>query len=152
VSNGAATSSTDTGLQLGGGVTLGDLGLFARFEQLKYKSNGGTLAGLNEYSRNAIWLGGKYNLATGYAALQFGVAEDGSCKRISGASCNANDTGSMMISGGYAHNLSKQTQLLFFGSITNNDQYARYYNIGSPGFGRVGADGRSLALLIKHSF
>ncbi len=151
-SNGAATSSTDTGLQLGGGVTLGDLGLYARFEQLKYKSNGGTLAGLNEYSRNAIWLGGKYNVPTGYVGVQVGIAEDGSCKMISGGACNANDTGAMMFSGGYAHNLSKQTQLLFYGSVTNNDQFGRYYNIGSPGFGRVGADGRSIALLIKHSF
>lgn len=144
------TSSTDTGFQVGGGVNVGDLGLFARFEMLKYKTEGQT-TGLGEYKRDAIWLGAKYALPTGYVALQIGMANDGKCSNVNGGACNASDTGSTMLSGGYAHNLSKQTQLLFIGSLTNNDQYANYINIGSPVSAR-GSDGKSIALLIKHSF
>ena len=70
------TGSTDTGMQIGGGVNLGDLGLFARWEQLKYKTEGLT-AGIGEYKRDAIWLGAKYNVPTGYLALQIGMANDG---------------------------------------------------------------------------
>jgi hypothetical protein len=56
-----------------------------------------------------------------------------------------------MITGGYGHNLSKQTTLLFYGSITNNDSLASYVNIGSPSVG-PGSDGRSFAVLVKHAF
>jgi predicted porin len=146
-----ATSSSDTGMQLGGGVTFGDISLYARWESLKYKSDGLAGANLNEYKRDAIWLGAKYNLATGYVGLQIGQANDGKCKLVNGAACNANDSGAFMLSGGYAHNLSKQTQLLIFGSMTNNDKLASYVNIGSPSAG-VGSDGKSIALLVKHSF
>jgi len=147
-----ATGSTDTGLQIGGGVTLGDLNIYARYEQLKYKSNGLT-AQVNEYKRNATWLGLKYNLTTGYATVQVGMASDGSVSCGTGftGACNANESGAFMLNGGYAHNLSKQTQLLFIGSYTNNDALASYVNIGSPSAGR-GADGRSFAVLVKHSF
>lgn len=144
------TGSTDTGMQIGGGVNLGDLGLFARWEQLKYKTEG-LSSGIGEYKRDAIWLGAKYNVPTGYLALQIGMANDGKCSNVASGNCNASDTGSTMIAGGYGHNLSKQTQLLFYGSMTNNDQYANYINIGSPIAPR-GSDGKSIALLIKHSF
>lgn len=151
---GGATGSTDTGLQIGGGVTFGDFSVYARYEQLKYKSEGLTAA-VNEYKRNATWLGLKMGLPTGYATVQVGMAGDGTVTCGSGfsasAGCNANDTGAFMLNGGYAHNLSKQTQLLFIGSYTNNDALASYVNIGSPSAGR-GADGKSFAVLVKHSF
>jgi len=151
---GGATSSTDTGMQIGGGFTLGDLTLYLRWEQLKYKSDGLTAGLINQYKRDATWLGAKYMVSTGYLGLQFGMANDGKCEFVGGGNCSASNSGATMISGGYAHNLSKQTQLLFFGSITNNKDLASYYNIGhasGPGFA-PGADGRSVALLIKHSF
>jgi hypothetical protein len=57
-----------------------------------------------------------------------------------------------MITAGYGHNLSKQTTLLFYGSITNNDSLASYVNIGSPPGVGPGSDGRSFAVLVKHAF
>lgn len=147
----AGTGSTDTGMQFGGGFTFGDISIYARFEQLKYKTDGLTGATVNEYKRNASWFGLKYALPTGYATIQIGMANDGKCSMANGASCDATKTGATMVSGGYAHNLSKQTQLLFFGSLTNNKELASYVNIGSPSAG-PGADGKSLALLVKHSF
>ncbi len=145
------TGSTDTGIQIGGGLTLGDFSLFARWESLKYKTNGQASTLVSEYKRDATWFGAKYNVPTGYVAVQLGLANDGSCSRGDGSTCSASDTGATMFSAGYGHNLSKQTQLLFYGSITNNKQYATYLNIGSPMTG-PGSDGRSLALLVKHSF
>jgi predicted porin len=146
-----ATGSTDTGLQIGGGMTFGDISLYARWEQLKYKSDGLGGSAVSEYKRNATWLGLKYALPTGYATVQIGMAADGKCSINSGATCDASKSGATMISGGYAHNLSKQTQLLFFGSMTNNKELASYINIGSPS-AAPGADGKSIALLVKHSF
>ncbi|MFN0315610.1 MAG: porin [Burkholderiales bacterium] len=146
-----ATGSTDTGIQVGGGVNLGDVGLNLRFERLTYKSDGLTGTALNEYERSAIWFGAKLNLASGYAGLQIGMADDADCSLANGAACNANDTGATMVSGGYFHNLSKQSQLQFIASFTSNDALANYVNIGTPG-GSVGADGKSLAVLLKHVF
>lgn len=147
-----ATSSTDTGMQIGGGATFGDLSVYARYEQLKYKSEG-LVASVNEYKRNATWLGLKYALSTGSVTVQVGMAGDGtvSCGAGFVGACNANSSGATMVTGGYAHNLSKQTQLLFYGSITNNDALASYVNIGSPSVG-PGSDGRSFAVLVKHAF
>jgi hypothetical protein len=161
----SGTGSTDTGLQIGGGVTFGDITIYARYEQLKYKTDGLT-AQVNEYKRNATWLGLKYALPTGYATIQLGMAGDGSVScgagfgtagtaatnSTFGRACNANATGATMITGGYGHNLSKQTTLLFYGSITNNDSLASYVNIGSPPGVGPGSDGRSFAVLVKHAF
>ncbi|MFO1321898.1 MAG: porin [Burkholderiales bacterium] len=151
LNNANATGSTDTALQFGGGFTFGDINIYARFEQLKYKTDGLTGGQLTEYKRNATWLGLKYNLPTGYATIQIGMANDGKCSISNGAACDATKTGATMVTGGYAHNLSKQTQLLFYGSLTNNKELASYVNIGSPSAG-PGADGKSIALLVKHSF
>jgi len=148
---GGATSSRDTGLQIGGGVTFGDFSILARYEELDYKSNGLAGATVNEYKRSAIWLGGKMTLPTGYVGLQVGIADSASCSKANGSGCNADNTGAKMVSAGYFHNLSKQSQLQFIGSYTNNDTLANYINIGSPNQA-PGADSKSLAVLLKHVF
>jgi len=151
------TGSTDTGMQIGGGFTFGDFSIFARYEQLKYKTDGLNSGLVNEYKRDATWFGLKYNLATGYIGAQFGVANDGKCAIAGGTSCSAKESGSTQFSLGYAHNLSKQTQLLFYGTLVNNDPLASYViaGVGTPAnssSGNVGGDVRSLAFLVKHSF
>ncbi|MBI1395583.1 MAG: porin [Betaproteobacteria bacterium] len=152
-----ASGSTDTGMQLGGGLMFGDMSLFARYEQLKYKSDGLATGNINEYKRDATWFGFKYNVSTGAIVAQFGIANDGKCQIAGGAACNANDSGSTQYALGYQHNLSKQTQLLFYGTLVNNDPLARYViaGVGTPTNAartNTGGDVRSIAILVKHSF
>lgn len=149
--SGTGTSSSDTGLQVGGGVTFGSVSINLRYERLDYSTDGLATGAVSDYSRDAFWAGVKFGMATGYAGLQVGLASDGDCDKVGGASCNATDTGAFMVSGGYFHNLSNQTQLQFLFSITRNDRLANYVNIGSPG-GGAGADGTSLGFGVKHVF
>jgi len=144
------TGSDDTAFQFGGGATFGDISLFARFESLKYKSDGA--ATVTQYKRDATLIGGRYNLSTGYVGAQVAMAADGkiSCTAAV-ANCNANESGAVLMSLVYAHNLSKQTQLLVVGSMMNNDALASYAAVGGAG-GGVGSDSKVLAAFLKHSF
>jgi hypothetical protein len=84
------------------GYTLGDIFLFANFEQLKYNADGITVASfLNEYKRKAWSVGVKWNIATGYVGAQYIQAQDGTCSLVSGASCSASETGARMVGLGY---------------------------------------------------
>lgn len=146
------TRSKDSGLQVGGGVSFGNISVNLRWERLNYKITSGISgSAISQYERDAVWAGLKLTTGTGYAGLQVGMADDGSCDRVNGASCDAKDTGAFMITGGYFHNLSNQTQLQFLFSRTNNDSLANYVNIGSPG-GGAGSDGTSIGFGIKHVF
>ena len=153
---GAATTgsgSTDTAMQIGAGATLGDITAYIRYEQLKYKTDGLGTADVHEYKRNATWIGLRYALSTGTVNFNLGMAGDGTvaCGTTFGAGCNANGSGATIITGGYFHNLSKQTQLMFLGSIVNNDNLASYPSVGSPSAG-PGADLRTFAVTVKHAF
>lgn len=148
------TSSTDTGFQVGAGANFGNIGLNVRFERLKYDIDtyATAVAGgdVTSYERDAIWASVKLGLSTGYAGVQVGIASDGDCT-VAAGSCNSSDTGAFMLTGGYFHNLSNQTQLQLLFSYTNNDSLANYVNIGSPSSG-VGMDALSLGVGIKHVF
>ena len=144
------TGSDDTAFQFGGGANFGNISLFARFESLKYKSDGA--AAVTQYKRDATLIGGRFNLDTGYIGAQVAMAADGkiSCTAAV-ANCNANDSGAVLMSLVYAHNLSKQTQLLVVGSMMNNDALASYASVGGAG-GGVGSDSKVLGAYLKHSF
>ena len=143
-----ATGSTDTGIQVGGGWTFGDLALHARYEQLKYKDDGVT-SFFDEYKRSAYWFGAKYNLPSGYVGGEIGVAKDG---QANGGGTTFDDTGATLIAAGYFHNLSKQSQLQFIVSQTSNKDHAAYAGIGSPNGGVQGADHSVLHVGLKHTF
>ena len=138
------TSSSDTGVQFGGGYTMGDLALHARYEQLKYETTGST--GFTEYKRNAYWFGVKYMLPSGYVGAELGKAGEGKTNVATVA-----NTGATMLGLGYFHNLSKQSQLQFIYGNTRNDAAATYIQIGSPTNG-AGADYQTLRFAIKHTF
>jgi len=139
------TGSDDTGIQVGGGWQLGDLGLHLRYEQLKYKNDGGT--GVSEYKRNAYWVGVKYNLPSGYVGAELGIAQEG--KTNVG---DATDTGAKMFGIGYFHNLSKQSQLQFIYGRTDNEDNATYGQAAAPNFGAPGSDHQVFHAGIKHTF
>lgn len=147
---GGISGSTDSGMQVGGGVMFGDLTVGARFEQLTYKAEG-VVNGFAEWKRNAVNLTAKYGLPTGYIGAQFIVASDAKTKTAGTETFNGANTGATMLSAGYYHNLSKQTQAQFVLSILQNKANANYINIGQPAGGR-GTDSTAIYVGLKHSF
>lgn len=147
------TSTSDKGLEIGGGYTLGDIFLFATFEQLKYQADGLTAASdITEYKRNAWSVGLKWNVATGYIGAQFIEAMNAKCENVAG-NCNADKTGAKMVGLGYYHTLSKQTQAYVMAAYIKNDELASYGmagGIGTPT--NLGAHVEALTVGLKHSF
>ena len=139
------TGSSDTGVQVGAGYSIGDLGLHARFETLKYTTDGST-NGITDYKRNAEWIGVKYNLPSGYIGGEIGIAQNG--KNNIGT---VNDSGAKMYAIGYFHNLSKQSQLQFIYGRTDNEANATYGQAGAPSV-TPGADAQVFHVGIKHTY
>jgi predicted porin len=140
------TSSKDDAIQVGGGFSFGDIGLHARYEQLKYTTDGASSA-VNEYKRDAYWFGVKWNLPSGYVGGEIGMANEG--KTNLGT---ANKTDATMFGVGYFHNLSKQSQLQFIYARTQNSDNATYGQAGAPNFGVAGADHDVFHVGLKHTF
>lgn len=145
VAGDAGTSSKDTGVQVGGGWMIGDLGLHLRYEQLKYQTDG-RLDGLNEAKRNAYWFAVKYNLPSGYVGAELGIAAD-----IKADGVKQDNTGAKMFGVGYFHNLSKQSQLQFIYGRTDNKDNATYTQAGAP-LGSAGSDHQVFHVGIKHTY
>ena len=149
-----ATSTKDKAYQVGVGYTLGDIFLFANFEQLKYEASGITdLALLDEYKRKAWSVGMKWNVATGYFGAQYIQAQDGTCSLAGPGSCNASETGARMVGLGYYHTLSKQTQAYVMGTYIKNKDEATYIlaGAGTPS-ALPGATQSAITVGLKHSF
>ena len=115
------TSSKDKAYQLGVSYTLGDIMLFGVFEQLKYTTDGQTLAtAVDEYKRGAWNVGLKWNLATGYVGAQYIQAMSASCTTVA-AGCNADNTGAKTLGIAYYHTLTKQSQAYIAAQWLKND-------------------------------
>jgi predicted porin len=145
--------STDQAFQFGGAYTLGDINIFAIFENLKYKGDGVVL-GTKEWKRSAYAVGLKWNLASGYVGAQYIQALSGDCTSV-GVACNDSDTGAHMIGVGYYHNMSKQTQGYIVGSWVDNEKNANYGTAGignSASFQNIGATYWGIGVGLKHTF
>lgn len=140
-----ATSSKDTGMQVGAGFIIGDLGLHARVERLKYETTNATP--VNEYKRDAYWFGVKYALPSGYVGGELGIARDG---KADGEGVDG--TGAKMFGVGYFHNLSKQSQLQFIYARTDNKDNGTYTQAGAPLGGNPGSDHQVIHVGIKHTY
>jgi predicted porin len=147
------SSTSDKGIEVGGGYTLGDVFLFATFEQLKYNADGLTAAAdITEYKRNAWSLGLKWNVATGYIGAQYIQAMNAKCENV-GGNCNADKTGAKMVGLGYYHTLSKQTQAYIMASYIKNDDLQSYGFAGGTGVPtNLGAHVEGVTVGLKHSF
>ncbi|HEX4985455.1 MAG TPA: porin [Burkholderiales bacterium] len=150
------TNSKDNAYMIGAGWKFSSIGLGLDFiyEHLDYKADGGTVSlggnigqtGVDDYKRDAYWIGAKYDLPSGYLGAEFGIAEDG--KTNVG---KANDTGAKMFAIGYYHNLSKQSQLQFVYARTDNDDNANYIQFDAPS-GALGSTNQAFEVNIKHTF
>jgi predicted porin len=151
---GVGASPKASAIQFGGGYTLGDLILYARYEAISYKASGGALVvnnaatASNKLDVNHLWIAGKYNLPSGYVGAEIGLADKQ--KIDTGDVPNSKAT---MISAGYFHNLSKQSQLQFIGTNIKNDDNVDY-GVGA-GAGSNNAFGQKVTAFtvgIKHTF
>jgi len=155
---GAATSTKDHGIQLGVGYTLGDIFLFANWEQLKYEADGLAGATVNEYKRNAWSVGLKWNLPTGYIGAQYMQAQSGKCAMADGSACDASNSGAKVIGLGYYHTLSKQTQAYVMATYIKNGDLQSYLpagggtNVGTGVGVNLGANIWGATVGLKHSF
>jgi len=157
---GVADSSSDYGVQVGVGYTFGDIFVYGNFEALKYKDdvNPGFGGGEITYKRNAFSIGAKWNIATGYVGGQFIKAFDGKCEftaTIAAAlpTTDCGNSGAYMVSAGYYHTLSKQTQAYIMGSYTNNDDLQFYSTAGGAAAPtNLGASVWGVTVGLKHSF
>jgi predicted porin len=140
------TGSSDTGIQVGGGFNLGDLGLHLRYELLNYETDGVAPGSASEYERDAIWFGLKWNLPSGYVGAEVGIANDGETNLATNT-----DSGAMLFGIGYFHNLSKQSQLQFIYGRTDNDDNGTYTQAGASSLA-PGADHQVFHVGIKHTF
>ncbi len=132
--------------QIGGGYTLQDLTLYARYESIEYKAPGSAIGDKLEIKH--YWFAAKYILPTGYVGAEFGMAPKA---KVDGA--DVDQTKANMISAGYFHNLSKQSQLQFIATNISNDDQANY-GIGA-GSGSVNGPGRKITGIyagLKHTF
>jgi predicted porin len=147
------TSTSDQGIQIGVGYTLGDVFIFGQFEGLKYKADGlGVATDIIEYKRNAWGAGLKWNVATGYFGGQYIHAMNGSCQSVGGG-CNASQTGGDMVGVGYYHTLSKQTQAYIMATWIGNDDLNQYNTAGGVGaVPRLGSSIFGATVGLKHSF
>jgi predicted porin len=140
-----ATRTDDTGISFGGGVTLGNFLITARYEMLEWEGDvGGTL------ERTHMWAGVKWSMPTGYVGAEFGMADDldgSAAAAVTGGAAS----GASMIGLGYFHNLSKQSQMYVVGTMIDNDD-AAFYGIGAgTGSPSVG-DQMGLTVGLKHVF
>ena len=143
---GASSGSSDTGLQIGAGWMFGDLGLNLRYEMLKYELDGTAPGAVNSYDRDAMWVGVKFALPSGYVGAEFGIAADGETNFGEVA-----NTGAKMFGIGYFHNLSKQSQLQFIYGRTDNDDLASYTQAAAP-LGTAGSTHQVFHVGIKHTY
>ncbi len=148
-----ATGSDDQGIQVGVGYTLGDIFMFANYEMLEYESDGLAAGSVNKYERDALSIGVKWNLASGYVGAQYIQAMEGDCDLQGGGACNANDSGGKMIGVGYYHTMSKQTQAYIVGHWLDNDDLADFRPaIFAPPNTGPGVDFLGISIGLKHSF
>jgi len=127
--------------QVGGGYTFQDLTLYARYESIEYKTS------TDKLEVKHYWFAAKYNMPTGYVGAEIGEAPKA---RLNGADVDASKAS--MISAGYFHNLSKQSQLQFIYARTDNDAQATYTQAAAPNGGAPGSDHQVLHVGIKHTF
>ena len=136
--------------QIGGGYTIQDLTLYLRYESIEYKANGGSIGGnaVDKLEVKHYWFAAKYNLPTGYVGAEIGMAP-----KAKTDGTDQPDTKANMISAGYFHNLSKQSQLQFIVTRISNDDNINYgIDAGTGSVDGAGRDYTGFTVGLKHTF
>ncbi|HSF47024.1 MAG TPA: porin, partial [Burkholderiales bacterium] len=84
----------------------------------------------------------------------YGYADEGECDLVTGASCNADDTGADGFGIGASYSLSKRTDIYaLYTQIDNDDLQAYTFGVNGlrPGTA-FGFENRGIALGIRHAF
>jgi len=128
--------------QIGGGYTFQDLTLYARYESIEYKTS------TDKLEVKHYWFAAKYNLPTGYVGAEFGMAP-----KVKFDGADQDQTKANMISAGYFHNLSKQSQLQFIATRISNDDQVNYgIGAGTGSVNGAGRDYTGVTVGLKHTF
>lgn len=132
--------------QIGGGFTLADLNLYARYERIEWKATGGIA---DKLQRTHYWIAAKYGLPSGYVGGEVGFAA-----KAKADGSDVADSGAKMFSVGYFHNLSKQSQLQFIATRISNDDAAAYTISAGTGAMNLnpGSDQTAFTVGLKHTF
>jgi predicted porin len=143
----AGTENSETALKVGFGYTVDAFSVGVAVEQTDDDFGA---AKASVFGHQGIYVGGKYNLASGavkVAYTQAGKLGDGAA---------ATDTEATQLSLGYDHNLSKRTTAyVSYTMVTNKKKVGYGLAATSSATGTVtglGADPSALSLGIKHSF
>jgi len=140
------TSPKSDAWQIGGGYSIADLTLYARYEGITYK--GTRVGGEDKLEVTHWWVAGKYNVPTGYFGAEFGLAP-----KLKANGSTVDDTGAKMYSAGYFHNLSKQSQLQFMVTHISNEKKIDYgIGAGAGTVNNLGANYSGVTVGLKHTF
>ena len=148
----AGTTHNENAIKLGFGYTQDAFSVGVAVETIKDDFGSATDPKGNALGHTSIYVGGKYNLASG--AVKAAVTTAG--KRGEGVA--ATDTEGQQLSVGYDHHLSKRTTVYAIYTMLTNKKNAAYSlssagsTAGSTSVTGPGADPSALSLGIKHSF
>lgn len=145
-------SSRDQAFKAGAGYTLGNTTLNLVYERLEYENDQSLVGAVNEYERNAVYVGLLHKIGAGTIRAAFGWADEGDCEAV-GVACNTDELGAKHYVLGYSYSFSKRTDVYALFSKVDNDDLAAY-NFGFNGLSGagVGSDPSGFGLGIRHSF
>jgi len=144
---GALLGADAAGTKITGGYTFGSLLITAAYEMLEWEET--VAAGTTKLEGDNIWFGAKWIMPTGYVGLELGLAQE---RDVNGATVKDSDM--TMTSAGYFHNLSKQSQVYFVGTIIDNGDAAAFnIDAGGGSFLRLpGSKQTAFTVGMKHTF
>jgi predicted porin len=135
---------------------IGGTRLTGMIEQLEYKAQDSVAGNVNGYKRKAFWavveqrFGEKNSIWVSY-----GRADDGTCTRVGGASCNTHALGADLLTIGYIYRLSRRTELFVIAYRLQNKENAQYGTspvVAASGLTAPGSDTKGVGTGIFHTF
>jgi len=156
----AATSTSSTGLKLGGAYSFGDTKVALVWEKLKADSNAAAVGNISATDRKAWMINVAHKMGSGTIKAAYTKANQVSCSVVGGAACTSADLGASQVSLGYDHAMSKRTKIYgVYTAITNKNDAVKAgnaYTFASGGAGGItvaaGADPKAISFGMEHSF
>lgn len=154
-------SSTDQGIRATVGYRLGNTTLNVLWERLEYENDGGpalvpgtAFPTVEQYERDVWYVSLLHRMGNWTLRAYYAYADEGECDLVTGASCDADDTGADGFGIGASYSLSKRTDIYaLYTQIDNDDLQAYTFGVNGlrPGTAS-GFENRGIALGIRHAF